>query len=243
MGYRYLSSEVINNEEILKNIFVIKVKGSFSASPGQFFMLRGWKEEPLLGRPISIYDIDNEGISFLYQVVGRGTEILKGIKSGEKLELLGPLGNGFPLDNIKGRIGIVAGGIGIAPMAYLINKIKASSVDVFAGFRDYSFGLSNIENKVNKIYISTESGREGIKGYVTELIDVKKYDMILCCGPEIMMDIMVKRCKEAALPIYVSMEKRMACGIGACLVCTCKTKLGNKRSCKDGPVFLGEELV
>ena len=138
---------------------------------------------------------------------------------------------------------IVAGGIGIAPMNYLIKQIKNCEIDLYAGFRDVNYSLDELGKYVKSVYIATESGNKGHKGYITEILQVENYDLVLCCGPEIMMKKVVDMCSEKNINVYVSMEKRMACGIGACLVCTCKTKEGNKRSCKDGPVFNGRDLI
>jgi dihydroorotate dehydrogenase electron transfer subunit len=103
--------------------------------------------------------------------------------------------------------------------------------------------VDTVEKHVNKVYLSTESGLKGHKGYVTDLIDPQKYETVICCGPEIMMKKVISLCNDVKVPVYVSMETHMACGIGACLVCTCKTVGGNKRTCKDGPVFLGKDLI
>ena len=100
-----------------------------------------------------------------------------------------------------------------------------------------------IKEYVTNINISTETGSEGYKGYVTDLFKPENYDVVLCCGPEVMMNKVIKMCNDKKIPLYVSMEKHMACGIGACLVCTCKTINGNRRTCKDGPVFLGSEVI
>ena len=112
-------------------------------------------------------------------------------------------------------------------------------MDLYAGFRDDIYLIDEIKEYVDETYISTNTGKHGHKGFVTEILDLDKYDTVLCCGPEIMMKRVVEMCKEKQVKVYVSMEKHMACGVGACLVCTCKTKDGNKRTCKDGPVFDG----
>lgn len=243
MGLNYTENNVLSNTEVSKDIYKLHVKGSFAVKPGQFFMLRGWDEGPLLQRPISVHDKDEDGIYFLYSVLGKGTKLLKNLKAGDKIELLGSLGNGFDAENIKGRAAIVAGGIGIAPMLYLTKQLTDCTVDLFAGFRDEVFSIGSFRDYVSSINISTESGKKGYKGYITDIFNAEKYDVVLCCGPEVMMNKVVKMCRERKVLVYVSMEKHMACGVGACLVCTCKTAHGNKRTCKDGPVFLGEEIV
>lgn len=231
------------NVEISEGVYKLSIKGKFNVKPGQFFMLKVGEIEPLLPRPISVYDVDEEKISFLYQVVGQGTKLLSKLKEDEVLQIMGPLGNGFDVENIKGKIAVVSGGIGIAPMTYLIKKLTNCEIDLYAGFRTVDYSVDTVEENVNKIYLSTESGKIGHKGYITDLINPQKYQTVICCGPEIMMKKVVSMCNDAKVPVYVSMETHMACGIGACLVCTCKTRGGNKRTCKDGPVFYGKDLI
>lgn len=243
MDYKYTVHEILSNEEISKGIYKMIVKGEFNAKPGQFYMLRAWKKEPILSRPISVNDVENDRISFVYQIVGQGTEILASLKQGSKIELLGALGNSFSTEYLNEKIALVTGGIGVAPMLYLAKELSNCKVDLYAGFRDIVFVVDEIREYVDNMYISTESGRHGHKGYVTDLFSPEKYDKVLCCGPEVMMEKVVKMCKEKNVPVFVSMEKHMACGIGACLVCTCKTKDGNKRTCKDGPIFSGDDLL
>lgn len=238
------SQEVaIENIEVSAGIFKLKVKGKFEAKPGQFYMLKCWEDGPFLPRPISVHDLDDEGITFLYAAVGKGTKLISKLKVNEKIQLMGPLGNGFEKDKIKGKIAVVTGGIGIAPLNYLIKELEECHVDLYCGFRDEVYGLKIIEKYINSINIATESGSIGHKGYVTDLLNPEEYDMVVCCGPEIMMQKVIDMCLEKDVEVYASMENRMACGIGACLVCTCKTTDGNKRTCKDGPVFNGRDLI
>lgn len=236
-------AKVIENKHISQGILKLTLEGNFKGKPGQFYMLRAWDNEPILWRPISIHDIKDNSIEFLYKLEGKGTKILSKIKPEEKVQIMGPLGNGFDLEKIQGNIAIVTGGIGIAPMKYLIKNINNCNIDFYAGFRDEVYSLDEIKNYANKIVAVTEDGSFGEKGYVTEYLKPEQYDLVLCCGPEIMMDKVILMCREKNIPLYVSMEKRMACGIGACLVCTCKTRFGNKRTCKDGPVFKGEDIL
>ena len=122
-------------------------------------------------------------------------------------------------------------------------KQRIRAFDFYCGFRNKSYLIDEIKRYVTNINISTETGSEGHKGYVTDLFNPENYDVVLCCGPEVMMNKVIKMCNDKKVTLYVSMEKHMACGIGACLVCTCKTIIGNKRTCKDGPVFLGSEVI
>lgn len=242
MELKYVSSIVISNIEVTEGIYMLHVSGCFNIKPGQFFMLSAWEGHMLLPRPISVHDADEKGIYFLYQTKGKGTQILSKLTKGENINILGPLGNGFEVGNIKGKIAVVAGGIGIAPMNYLIKSLINCKVDLYCGFRDEIYGIDRIKNDINKIYISTDTGSLGHRGFITDIFEPDEYDLVLSCGPEVMMKKVVEKCREFSVPVYVSMEKYMACGLGACLVCTCKTIYGNKRTCADGPVFLGEEL-
>ncbi|EES92249.1 dihydroorotate dehydrogenase electron transfer subunit [Clostridium botulinum] len=239
----YSEKKVKENIEISPGIFKLTIEGNFNTKPGQFYMLKAWKEGVILPRPISIYDVNYNKISFLYSVVGKGTEILSELKCNDKIEIMGPLGNGFDVNYIRGKVAIVTGGIGIAPMNYLIKKLTHCKIDLYAGFRSNEFVVNDIKEYVQSVNISTENGKKGYKGYVTDLLEPEEYDIVICCGPEIMMKKVVNMCKDKGVEVYASMENRMACGIGACLVCTCKTHNGNKRTCKDGPVFNGKDLV
>lgn len=243
MKEKYTVEKVYENIKVEDGIYKLTIKGKFNVKPGQFYLLRAWDMEPVLSRPISVHFVDDEKISFLYAVVGRGTKILSQLESGDEIKITGPLGNGFDVEKITGKVAIVCGGIGTAPMVYLASQLKGCNVDFYAGFRTVSKTVDNVEKYVNKLKLSTEDGSVGHKGYVTDLLKPENYDMVLCCGPEVMMYKVIKMCEVTKTPVYVSMEKKMACGIGACLVCTCKTKEGRKRTCKEGPVFLGSELI
>ena len=239
----FSTSLVHENVEVFKNVFKLTIKGKFTGKPGQFYMLRAWDEYPLLSRPISIHCIDNEEIVFLYQNIGEGTKILSKLKKNDAIQITGPLGNGFDTQKIKGKVAIVSGGIGTAPMLYLAKFLKDCDIDLYAGFKDGCYELDSYKGYVNSINISTETGICGHKGYVTEMLKPELYDVVVCCGPEIMMSKVIKMCREKDIPVYVSMEKHMACGVGACLVCTCKLYILLKRTCKDGPVFFGDDLI
>lgn len=239
----YSRRRVNRNAEVSKGIFHLSVEGEYSPVPGQFYMLRAWGMEPLLSRPVSIHDVDEKSISFLYEVKGEGTRLLGRLSSGDSIELLGPLGNGFNVKSIQGRVAVVSGGIGIAPMLYLVKSMNNNRVDLFAGFREDVYTVDKFKGYVENIYISTDSGSAGYKGYITDILNPGEYSYVLCCGPEIMMKKTAQKSMECGVPVYLSMERHMACGIGACLVCTCKTKEGNKRACKDGPVFPGEDVI
>lgn len=230
-------SKVIYNKQLSKDFYIMKVEGEFKGEMGQFCMLRAWDKYPTLSRAISIHDIDDKGITFLYKVVGQGTEIFSKLNKGDQIKVEGPYGNGFP--KVEGKIALVGGGVGIAPL-YLASKVlkkmhKDTLVDIFLGFSDESI----LEEKFKEV---SDKVVTNVGGFITDDINPDEYDYIFTCGPEIMMEVLNNKVKNSKAKLYVSMENRMACGVGVCLVCTCKTKKGNKRTCKEGPVFLGEEV-
>ena len=232
-------AEILQNEQVSDDFYLMKVKKENQAAMGQFYMLRAWNEYPVLSRPISVFDADPETVSFLYKVVGKGTEIFTKLKAGDEITLDGPHGNGFP--EVKGKIALVGGGVGIAPLyltAKTLNKLDPDTkVDIYLGFSGQPILTDRYEAVADQVKVN-------VGGFVTDDIDPREYDFILTCGPEIMMKVLYRKCRDlkAKAPVYVSMENRMACGIGACLVCTCKTSKGNRRACKDGPVMLGNEV-
>lgn len=228
-------AEVLVNQAVSKDFYLMKVKGSYQAQMGQFCMLRAWDEIPVMSRPISIYDVDREGISFLYKVVGQGTEAFARLKPGDEIRIDGPYGHGFPM--VQGKVALVGGGVGIAPLYYTAKMLKAAgnAVDCYLGFTSASM----LEDEYG---LAADSLTVNVGGYIVDDVPVEKYDYIFTCGPRVMMEILAQRVKGTQAQLYVSMENRMACGVGACLVCSCKTAAGNKKVCKDGPVFLAEEV-
>lgn len=241
----YFSSKVIRQEKSAPGIFSIEITApGQTVNPGQFYMLKSWQDNLPLMRPISVYKYENEVLTFLYKVVGKGTEALSLLKKGNTIELLGPLGNGFPCDDIHGKIALVAGGVGIPPMYETAKKLftAGNTVDLYLGYKDSLFCYEDFEDVCHRIFIACESGQEGYKGFVTDLIEYEHYDAVLTCGPEAMMFKIREKCLELKIPVWLSMERRMGCGIGACLVCSCQTEKGMERTCKDGPVFNGLTL-
>ena len=218
---------------------------------GQFYMLRAWAADatPILSRPISVNDFDNQtgALTFLYQLKGEGTHKIAALKAGDTLTVTGPCGNGFDaaaLAAANKRIAVVGGGIGTAPLLLLCKALCRAGVrpDLYVGFRDTSYGMENFVPWCHMIHLATDSGNEGHHGLVTDLLDVKNYDIVLTCGPMVMMRGVAKLCAAAGVPCLASLEKKMACGLGACLGCTCHTKIGPVTVCKDGPVFNAQEV-
>ena len=217
---------------------------------GQFYMLRAWaaNESPVLSRPISVHDMDPEegSLTFLYQIKGEGTQKLAHLAWGQTLTLTGPCGNGFDAAAAAkaGKVAVVGGGIGTAPLLLLCKELSAAGCrpDLMVGFRDKVYGLEAFEPYCAKIDIATDTGAVGHHGLVTDLLDPAGYDLVLTCGPGVMMRGVAKLCQAAGTPCLASLENKMACGLGACLGCTCHTKVGPKTVCKDGPVFPAEEV-
>lgn len=232
-------AKILENQRITDDFYLMKVEEENNAEMGQFYMLRAWDKYPVLSRPISVFDSDGKTVSFLYKIVGQGTEIFKELKPGDDIKVDGPHGNGFP--DATGKIALVGGGVGVAPLYLTAKRLKAANPDTVV---DMYLGFSGEPMLVDRYEAVADSVTVNVGGFVTDDIDPTKYDVIMTCGPEIMMKVLYKKCVSvgATAPLYVSMENRMACGIGACLVCTCKTSGGNKRACKDGPVMLGSEV-
>ncbi len=234
-------AKILGNRALGENFYLLTAEQENSARRGQFYMLRAWEHYPVLSRPISVFDADGGTVSFLYKVVGKGTELFSTLKEGQEITLDGPHGNGFPALPDKRRIALVGGGVGIAPLYLAARTYKeenpACTVDLYLGFSGQPVLTREFEAVADGTTVN-------VGGFVTDDIDPCAYDAILACGPTPMMRALYRKCTKsgAKAPLYVSLENRMACGIGACLVCTCKTDLGRKKVCKDGPVFLGSEV-
>ncbi len=223
--------------------------------PGQFVSLYSSDEAHLLPRPISLCGIDREKctIRLVYRVVGYGTKEFSGLEPGDRVKLVGPLGNGFTLSDKKALV--VGGGIGIPPMletakALAFSGMKREDIQIVLGYRDICFLKEEFE-QYGTVTVATEDGSTGTKGNVLDAIGAYKLqgDVIYSCGPAPMLRALKAYAKEQGMECYLSLEERMACGIGACLGCVCKSKdvdhhsyVNNKRVCADGPVFHAEEV-
>lgn len=224
------------------------------AVPGQFVSLYSSNGSKLLPRPISLCEIDNENsrLRIVYRVTGKntGTEEFSGLKQGDRIEVLGPLGNGFPLEEAEGKtVFLMGGGIGIPPMLETAKRVQGKVVSIL-GYRDELFLTEEFE-KEGQLYVATESGSAGTKGNVMDAIreNSLKADVIFACGPTPMLRAIKAYAEENNIACWISMEEKMACGVGACLACVCKSKdvdhhshVHNKRVCKDGPVFKASEV-
>jgi dihydroorotate dehydrogenase electron transfer subunit len=242
----YFESQVLHNDQISEDIFVLTAsRHGVHATAGQFFMLKCWDNELTLLRPISIFKAEADTLSFMYRLVGEGTHRLARLKPGDPVQLLGALGNGYPIETLSAKsVALVGGGVGIPPLCETAKELSAKNiiVDTFLGFKDDVFVLDDFVPYCRSLFISTETGREGHKGFVTDRLHPEDYDAVFTCGPEIMMRKVAAMCQEKSVPCWCSMEQRMACGIGACLGCSIKTADGMRRVCKDGPVFEAEKV-
>jgi len=218
--------------------------------PGQFINIRVADDfEPLLRRPISIHGVSGTKIKIFYEVVGKATEILAQKKKGELLDIIGPLGNGFDLGRQKTgnrKQILVAGGMGVAPLMFLAEKLKKSRTQVLIGARTKNQLLcaQDFKKLGCDVKIATDDGSFGFHGRVTDLLrEVLPADMIYACGPQPMLKAVADIANERGIPAQLSLEEHMSCGIGACLGCVVKTKAGLKRACYEGPVFCAKDLI
>lgn len=225
-------------------------RGAKEAKPGQFIAMYCEDGTKLLPRPISICGIDAEKgtLRVVYRIAGEGTRLFSEMKEGDSLEVLGPLGNGFTMKEEKAII--VGGGIGIPPMLELDKQLSCEKT-VVLGYRDELFLKDEFESYAD-VVVATEDGSCGTKGTVIDAIKEAGVDgkVIYACGPMPMLKALAEYAEAHDMEAQISLEERMACGIGACLGCICKTKkkdyhtnVNNQRICKDGPVFDAKEVV
>jgi NAD(P)H-flavin reductase len=211
---------------------------------GQFFMLRPQRSSVFLGRPISVLDHRGETLRFLVARRGRGTAELTELRAGDSVELSGPLGNSWPREVQKedrDPVALIGGGIGIAPLLFLARTLKPKTFDFYAGFRSQPYGMDGVD--ASRVVIASEKGLGGSRGTIAQFFDPRPYGGVYACGPEALLKVVAELCHRSSVPCYVSMERRMACGVGACLGCTVRTMGGNRRCCVDGPIFSAQEVL
>jgi dihydroorotate dehydrogenase electron transfer subunit len=219
------------------------------AKPGQFVSVKlDDSVDPLLRRPLGIHDASGSTIELLYAVVGKGTKILSQKRTGDLLDIIGPLGNGFDISPARGNSPVlIAGGMGVAPLYFLAKKLKNRDPLVLVGARSKNELICVKEFRALgvRVRISTDDGTAGEKGYVTDLL--KSIDccrgIIYACGPEPMLKEISEITYQTKLSAQLSLEEHMSCGFGACLGCVVKTSGGYKRVCKEGPVFDARSIL
>ncbi|MBR3040695.1 MAG: dihydroorotate dehydrogenase electron transfer subunit [Lachnospiraceae bacterium] len=252
------TAQVVSQKEISEGIFDLRVKaeGAKACCPGQFAGIFPPSDARLLLRPISICECDKEKeeIRFVYRIAGEGTRLISVLKEGDEVEILSVLGNGFPVETAKGKkVALMGGGIGIPPMLYTARMLKEISAETvsFMGYRNAdTFLLSEFES-YGKVLPATEDGSVGVKGNVMDALRESGFipDIIMACGPMPMLRAIKKYAEENNITAYISLEERMACGVGACLGCVAKTThkddhshVNNTRICTEGPVFDAKEV-
>jgi len=263
---KQIMDTVLRVEELTEDIYRMTMSSEFiskNALPGQFVNIKCCEgEQALLRRPVSICQLDrgNGTYDILFQKKGTGTALLTCKKSGDRLDVLGPLGNGFDLNEKYQRIAVVGGGIGVFPLLFLLQESKAAYKNAYLGFRSADLIVLEKEfgRSATSLKIATDDGSYGTHGYITEIL--KKdllschYDMIYACGPTVMLSTIARIADESGTQCQVSLEQRMGCGFGACLICACKTKIKSdavdkdgqwhySHVCKDGPVFNSKDVI
>ena len=249
---------ILSQERIAQDIYSmwIRTEAARTAVPGQFISMYTNDGSKLLPRPISICEINkaDESLRVVYRVTGEntGTKLFSQMKAGDTVPVIGPLGNGFPHEKAEGKKAfLIGGGIGVPPILELAKQMKCEKKQIIVGYRDSETFLKDEFAQNGEVYISTEDGSVGTKGNVMDAIreNALEADIIYACGPTPMLRAIKAYAKENDIECYISLEERMACGIGACLACVCKSKekdhhtnVNNKRICKDGPVFLSTEV-
>ena len=243
------------NNNISGSVYHMSLGGDCSeiSRPGQFIDIL--VDDFFLRRPISIFDHSDDHVEILYRVVGAGTDALASKSPGDVLDVLLPLGNGFDAATCGSKNLLVAGGIGMPPIHELAKLFKAKGLPsrVLLGFRsaDDMFGIDAFRDFGIEPVITTEDGSCGIKGLVTDAMDMMKageldfdYEYVFCCGPEPMLKAVYDAAARAGVTGgQFSFEERMGCGFGACMGCTCETKYGYERICRDGPVLSMDEIL
>jgi dihydroorotate dehydrogenase electron transfer subunit len=253
MSKRIEDFKVVENKRLTTDCYILEIEGSKELphiGPGQFAQVRvDGSPETFLRRPISVYDVNYQKnrIKLLIQIVGKGTETLAKLKAGDNLNIIYPLGNSFSKPSINDRMLLIGGGVGIAPLYYLGKHLKSQGYkpDFLLGFRNRERIIEYEEfAETGKVFITTEDGSEGEKGYVTNhsILSGNIYNRIYCCGPDPMMKAVGKYAASNNIQCEVSLENLMACGIGICLCCIVDTVHGNLCSCIDGPVFNIKDL-
>ena len=238
--------KIVDNKALTRDVWRMVLQGDtqWITRPGQFVNIE--IEGMYLRRPISICDWDEQSITIIYKVVGRGTKAMSQMEIAAQLDLLTGLGNGFDADVECEKPLLVGGGVGVPPLYRLAKELlkRGRKVSVVLGFNTASevFYAEEFAALGADVYVSTVDGSQGVKGFVTDAIKEKAidFDFFYSCGPLPMLKALCGCCEVSG---ELSFEERMGCGFGACMGCSCKTLTGNKRICKDGPVMKREEII
>ncbi len=236
--------EIISNTPLTDSVYKMVLSGDTSAitAPGQFVNIQ--LDGLYLRRPISVCDLEDNNLTIIYKAVGKGTEQMSRMESGEKLNVLTGLGNGYDLSLSGEKPVLLGGGVGVPPMYLLAKKLRqqGSVVSVILGFNTSSevFYEEEFRKLGCEVTVTTVDGSYGTKGFVTTVLENMDYTHFYTCGPEPMLKAVYKASKTSG---QMSFEKRMGCGFGACMGCSCKTLTGYKRICKEGPVMKKEEIL
>ena len=235
--------KITENRALTDSVWQMTLAGDCTGitKPGQFINIK--LDGLYLRRPISVYDCGDGFVTIIYKVVGKGTELMSTLKEGKELDVLVGLGNGFDTSVSGDKPVVIGGGVGVPPMYKLAKELIAEGKKVTAILGFNTKGEIFAEEEFKKIgcdvIVTTVDGSYGVKGFVTNAMDFD-YTYTFCCGPEPMLKAVYNMGKTGG---QFSFEERMGCGFGACMGCTCKTKYGNKRICKDGPVLVKEEII
>ena len=236
---------ILTNERLTNSVYKMTLEGDTSAieRPGQFVNIE--LDGLFLRRPISVCDYEKGKLTIIYKVVGKGTEHMSGYDAGKKLDILTGLGNGYFTEFAGDNPLLIGGGVGVPPLYNLCKTLikEGKTPIVIIGFntKDEIFYEQEFLALGVKVLVATADGSYGIKGFVTDAIkQVETYSHVYCCGPEPMLKAIYNATEVGG---SYSFEERMGCGFGACMGCSCKTKYGNKRICKDGPVLKKEEII
>ena len=236
--------KITENKLIAERTYYMTLEGDTSAitAPGQFVNIK--LDGFFLRRPISVCDCEDGKLTIIYKVVGNGTEKMSELCTEEELDILCGLGNGYDTSKSGDCPVLIGGGVGVPPMYMLCKKLisEGKNVSVILGFNSEKevFGVEEFEATGAKVYVATVDGSVGTKGFVTDVLKDIDYTYFYTCGPMPMFRAIEGIAKTSG---QYSFEERMGCGFGACMGCSCKTKYGNKRICKDGPVLEREEIV
>lgn len=240
--YKQNSYKILLNEKIAKDVYKMILEGDtqYITASGQFINIK--LESKFLRRPISVCDYDENTVTIIYKVVGEGTEMMSQLPVGETLDVLTGLGNGYDISNGTKPL-LIGGGVGVPPMYNLCKKLIAAGQQptVILGFntKEEVFYEDEFRALGADVRVTTVDGSYGIKGFVTDAFP-NDYDYFYTCGPMPMFKAIEAKAVTSG---QYSFEERMGCGFGACMGCSCKTKYGNKRICKDGPVLVREEII